>query len=347
MKILFFGRYDPDYARNRVLMKGLRMHGVDIIECHVDPRGKLWPFRLLWKYIRMRPKFDVMFVAFSGQEVMFLARLLTRKPIVFDAFTSRYEEYVLDRKKIAPGSWKARWYRWIDATACRCADVILTDTEAHASFFVNAYHLDSAKFHPIFVGTDTDVFHPISNELSVTPFVVHFHGNYIPLQGVRFILEAARLLQHEQVMFNLIGRGQTYAADRAYAQDVPNVRFLDRVPYAELASHIARAHVCLGVFGDTPKTLNVIPNKVYETLAMAKPLITADTPAMRELLNEDSAVLVPPANASALADAILRLKNDADLRTRISAAGQAVFLSHATPALIGKAVFEILRTLKS
>lgn len=344
MRILFFGRYDPEYARNRVLMKGLRMHGADIIECRVDPRGKFWPFKLLWKYVRMRPRFDVVFAAFSGQEAILIARILTRKPIVFDAFTSRYEEYVLDRKKNAPGSWRAAWYRWLDRIACRCADIVLTDTKAHASFFANEYHLDLEKFHPIFVGTDTDVFRPVSAEPPATPFVVHFHGSFIPLQGVRFILEAARLLQHESVMFNVIGKGQTYIADRQHAQGLGNVRFLDRVPYAELPSHIARAHVCLGIFGDTPKTLAVIPNKVYETLAMAKPLITADTPAIRELLDDRSAMLVPPADASALASAILRLKNDPDLRARIGVAGHAVFLSHATPALLGKKVFKILQT---
>ena len=33
MRILYFGSYDSDYARNRVLIKGLRVQEVDVIEC--------------------------------------------------------------------------------------------------------------------------------------------------------------------------------------------------------------------------------------------------------------------------------------------------------------------------
>lgn len=346
MKILFFGRYDPDYARNRVLIKGLRMRGVEILECRTSATGWTWPFRLAFSYLKRRPKFDVMFVAFSGQEVVLLARILTRKPIIFDAFTSRYEEYVLDRKKVASGSLKSRWYRWLDQIACRWVDIILTDTNAHKSFFVNEYQLAPEKFHPLFVGTDTDAFYPIPQELSQESFTVHFHGNYIPLQGVRFILKAARLLQHERVIFNLIGRGQTYTADHQYADDLPNVRFLDRVPYAELSSRMNSAHVCLGIFGVSPKTRTVIPNKVYEALAMAKPLITADTPAIRELLDERSAILIPAGDARALADAIRMLRDRPDVRMAIGRAGHEVVTLRATPGLLGKQLLDIMRTLK-
>jgi glycosyltransferase involved in cell wall biosynthesis len=72
---------------------------------------------------------------------------------------------------------------------------------------------------------------------------------------------------------------------------------------------IRQADVCLGIFGTSEKASRVIPNKVYQILASKKHLITADTPAIRELLKEGPCVhLVPPGDAKALASAILKIK---------------------------------------
>lgn len=326
MKVLFFGRYDPAYARNRVLLKGLRMRGAHVIECRVDPAAFLWPLRLLFRYLLMRPKYDVMVVAFSGQEAMFVARLLTRKPIIFDAFTSHYEGYVLDRKTVRLDSLRAQWLRFLDRWSCRLANAVLLDTQTHIDFFVREYGLSQKKFHRVFVGTDTDVMHRAGREPD-GPFTVHFHGTVIPLQGISYIREAVELLKNEDIVFNLIGINRP------------------RVPYDELASVMAGAHVCLGIFGDTIKTQHVIPNKVFEALAVGRPVITADTPAIRELLDDHSAMLIPTADSRALADAILRLKSDPALRFRIGQAGQQVLLNHATPELIGRQVVDILQEL--
>ena len=326
MNILFFGRYDPAYSRNHVLLKGLRSRGVSVAECRIDPSARWWTLRLLWRYFRRRQSFDAMIVAFPGQEAILLARLLTRRPIVFDAFTSHYEGYVLDRQKVRPGGFRARWYRWLDRTACRLADAVLTDTDAHTDYFIRESGLDRSMFHRIFVGTDTDMFMP-AGPAPEGQFRVHFHGTNIPLQGVSYILQAQELLRGKGVTFSLIG------IDRP------------RVPYDQLGREMARAHACLGIFGDTVKTQRVIPNKIFEALAVGRPVISADTPAIRELLDDDSAMLIPTANPHALADAILKLKNDSALRSRIGQAGRATLLHRATPDILGRQVVQVIERL--
>jgi len=92
----------------------------------------------------------------------------------------------------------------------------------------------------------------------------------------------------------------------------------------------------LGVFGTGAKTARVIPNKVFQALACARPLVTADTPAVRELLaHERDALLVPAGDPGALAAAVRRLAGDPSLRRRLGAAGRATYEEHAAESVLG------------
>ncbi len=336
MRILFFGRYDSNYSRNAVLLKGLRLNGVTVSECRIEPSARMWPIRLVWRYLRMRPAFDVVLVAFPGQEVMLLARMLTRKPIVFDAFTSHYEGYIEDRRTAPPTSLRARWYAVLDRLACWLATAVLTDTREHARYFSERFGVVPDKLHPILLGT---MLVGTSEPAPSDDFLVHFHASNIPLQGIEVIWAALRRLWSESVRFQMIGPFPVPAELQAH------VRHEERVKFSELAVRMARAHACLGIFGTSPKTQRVIPNKVFEALAMAKPVITSDTPAIRELLDDSSALLVPAGDADALAHAIVRLKEDPVLCERIGRAGHEALLHHATPAILGQQVLGVITKL--
>ena len=67
----------------------------------------------------------------------------------------------------------------------------------------------------------------------------------------------------------------------------------------------------LGVFGRTAKAKRVVPNKVYQGLAMARPVITADSPAVREFFAPGEHLhTVPAGDPEALADAVVELAED-------------------------------------
>ena len=89
------------------------------------------------------------------------------------------------------------------------------------------------------------------------------------------------------------------------------MRFAPRVPFAELPALIAGSDVTLGIFGTVAPAARVIPFKVFDGLAMARPVITADTPAAREaLVDGEHCRLTPPGDAAALAEAITALHDD-------------------------------------
>jgi glycosyltransferase involved in cell wall biosynthesis len=170
---------------------------------------------------------------------------------------------------------------------------------------------------------------------------VHFHGEYTPFHGVRHILKAAKLLQGQGVRFQIVGRGITYEEDMQLAESLQldNVRFIGNVPYDQLATLMSNADVCLGIFGDNYRAKLVMTNKVIEGIGMAKAMITQRNEPVQELLQHgESIYLVPPADPQALAEAILTLKNQPELRERIARNAHQAFQDHCSSQKTGEAL---------
>ena len=123
--------------------------------------------------------------------------------------------------------------------------------------------------------------------------------------------EAIALLRTEApwMTFTMIGRGQDYEATRDAGARNDCVRWLDWVEPEQLPGLVARADVCLGIFGTGPKALRVVPNKVFQGAAAGAAIVTSDTGPQRSELG-DAAVYVPPGDARALADALIGLAAD-------------------------------------
>lgn len=169
---------------------------------------------------------------------------------------------------------------------------------------------------------------------------VLFWGYYIPLQGAEYIVRAAKLLESDpEIRFTMVGGGQTYDTIVALAEGLglKKITFMSRVSIDQLANQIREADICLGIFGNTPKAQRVIPNKAYDAIATAKPLISADTPAIRELFTDrENILLCRVADPEDLAAKIRELKNDPILREHIAQGGYRLFQEQATPNIIGK-----------
>ena len=342
MTVCFFGIYDPSYSRNGILMKGLKLNGVEVIECNAT-RGRIKKyFSLFIKHWKIRGKYDVMIVAFPGYQAIILAKLLTRKPIILDAFFSIYDSEVLDRKSTGPKTLSALYYWFLDWLSCKLADKVMLDTKAHINYFRELFSLSEEKFIRVLLGADDQIIKRVQAPAR-DYLLVHFHGIATPLQGVSYILEAAKLLAAENIKFNLIGNKIKKRAAAAAAGG--NVNLIKTLPYRELADIMAEADVCLGIFGDSAKTQAVIPNKVYEALAAGKAVITADTPAARELLSDKvNCLFCRVADAEDLADKIRLLKRDTGLRRQIALNGYQLFIGELTPEKVTAGLANFIKT---
>ena len=346
MTICFFGIYKADYNRNKILMAGLKSNGVNIIECNSRLKGLAKYFDLIKKHRALKNKYDVMIVAFPGYQAVVLAKLICRRPIIFDAFFSLHDAMVNDRRAVSRRSIKALYYWLLDWLAGSLADRILLDTNEHIKYFVKNFKIKKEKFIRVIIGADTDIYRPAATAPADGRFRVHFHGSYIPNQGIDYIVEAADILKNESIIFNLIGAGQEFERIRRKVAALKlQDKFLTRgfLPQDQLLDSIKKSDICLGIFGAGEKTRRIISNKIFECLAMKKALITADTPAMRELFSEKEVLFCRAGDGRDLAEKILYLKNNPRIRSELAENSYQFFLNNLRPAALTAELAKVIK----
>ena len=350
--ICFFGIYDPTYSRNAVLIEGFEKHGFKIVHCRVNPKehhGIKKYFMLIRERMKVKnPSFIL--VAFPGHTCALLARILfPRTLVVFDVFLSLYEANVGDRKVHSGKSLKGYRDRFLDWHSIRCADIVTLDTFVHINVFKERYGLDPTKARRILIGCNVE---PKNYAPMKFPgqFIVHFHGSFIPLHGVEYILGAAKILQSDPTIhFRLIGGGQAQSkmVEKAKEMKLSNVTFTGRLPeFSSVMEEMAGSQISLGTFGTSVRAEWVIMNKTMESAAFGMPIITQDTPAMREVFTDSVDVLLcKTADFAALAEKILKLKNDSVLRQRLGTNVRTLYEKMLTPEIVVKDFLDSIQPL--
>jgi glycosyltransferase involved in cell wall biosynthesis len=341
MKILYLAGREASYSRTRIILSALKARGHEVIPVLPPDRSfKHYP-GLLLKAMRLAPQCDVVLTGFYGQLLTPIMRLLTWKPIVFDMYITTYDTMVFDRAKAKMGSFMAKVYGASDWLSYHAASISILDSQHVIDHFNRTFKVDGRKLRRLFLAVDDTAIYPRPATEAHDDFLVHFHGEYTPFHGVRHILKAAKLLQGQGVRFQIVGRGITYEEDMQLAESLQldNVRFIGNVPYDQLATLMSNADVCLGIFGDNYRAKLVMTNKVIEGIGMAKAMITQRNEPVQELLQHgESIYLVPPADPQALADAILTLKNQPELRERIARNAHQAFQDHCSSQKTGEAL---------
>ena len=362
MRTIIFGTYDTAmHPRIATIAEGLAARGFDVAECNiplglttadrVDMLAKPWKAgglaaRLANRWFRLaaqarklgRP--DAVVVGYLGHFDVHLARLLYPRrhvPIVLDHLISAAN--TAKDRRIAGGGLKQRLLTLIDAAALRAADIVVVDTEEHLEIVPEKYR---SKAVVVYVGAP-EPWHAAATVLASTvlastvpsadfsgPLKVVFYGLYTPLQGTPVIGEALGRLKGAPIEVTMIGGGQDEAETKQAAAANTSVRWVDWVPAAELPALVAAHDVCLGIFGTGDKALRVVPNKVFQGAAAGCAVITSDTAPQRRVLG-DAAVLVPPGDPEALADALLGLANDREALLKLRHAARQLAAMRFTP----------------
>lgn len=353
MKVLFFGSYAREYPRNKIIREGLRLAGVEVLECNVpfeENRRFYDRYRTLLRNLRsigngweamVAPEFN-----YKNMPLAFAAARLCRRPLIFDPLVSCYNTNVEDRKRVSPKGRAALMQRALDRTGFMLADRVWADTGEHLRYFHEKFHVPLQKLCVVPVGVDDEVFYPRPDSAKKEGFVVTFLGSYVPLHGLEHILGAASLLKRDsEIRFKLIGNGQTFEhiRDLHHRENLHNVELIPPVPYRRIPEVLSDADICLGIFGGTDKARRVIPNKVYQALAMRKPVITGESPAVREAFESRVHLLTcKMADPTSLAHVIRSLLNTPDLRRRLASQGHELVMKKFSRKAIGEKIKGIL-----
>lgn len=353
--ICFFGTYESSFPRTITLKEACRIKRFKVIECHKPFWENMtqkveffsiismikYGFKLMLAYTSLAVRYlklenhDVVIVGYNGYFDIPLAKLLTKirkKPLIFTPVFPLYETLVEDRKYVNKTSIKSKIIHLIDEISCRLADFIIIETDSYIDYYCEEFKIPREKYFKIPLGADeTNFFQRQQKVQKKDPNLLKllFYGKFIPLQGISYIIKAAKILEkNKDVEFEIIGSGQLSNNIRNLAAklDNKNIKFIDWINYRELPEHILDADVCLGIFGSTPKAQRGIPIKVYEALAMKKPVITGDTPASREVFTHKvNTILCEIGNPEALVESIILLKENRELRANIAESGYKLY----------------------
>lgn len=347
--VLWWGRFDPDYSRNRVLRQLFRDQAWQV----VDFRPRLSVLGDWQAAVRHLPDVDLVWLPCFRQRDLPAARRWSRRrgvPLIADPLISAYDKQVFERGKWVEGSPGAVRLRAREGRMLESADLLVADTPAHAEFFSHTFGIPENRIRIIYVGAEEPAFHPVpmSCRDGGGPLEVLFYGSFIGLQGAEVIVEAARLYRGPAVKWTLLGAGPLRKACEEKACGLANVVFEDWIPYTELPGRIHRADILLGIFGTTDKAARVIPNKMFQALACGRPVITRSSPAYpARLLDmpESGIVWVEAGNPARLAEAVASMASGRSSLDGLGAKAAETYRHYFSGAVISGQLRDALSTL--
>lgn len=324
-RVVFITTKNLDYIRNLQEQELIRKEAKS---CEViGSNSKKYPVRLLtvyWNVLRRRfQKDEVVFVGFAPQLVLpFLSFKFKKNYVMCDFFISMYDTLVYDRKKFTKNSIPGKLCKWLDIKTVKKADYMIADTRAHKEYFCEAFGAKPANVEVLYIIADKGIYYPREGRRTrhQDKFLVLYFGSILPLQGVDVIIEAARRVTDQKIVFYIIGP----VKNEVLPENVVNIPWLSQ---KDLAEHIAMADLCLaGHFNaNNNKAKRTIPGKAYIYEMMEKPMILGDNPATHELYQEDDMhFFVEMGNPQALAERIMELRSRLEGRTQKAEVHQSV-----------------------
>jgi len=179
-------------------------------------------------------------------------------------------------------------------------------------------------------------------------FVVSFIGTIGMASGLRVVLEAADKLRaggNDDVTFLLIGDGAMREELEAEARE----RGLDRVVFAgrqdksEIPRYLSVTDACLVHLRKVDLFRTVMPSKIFEAAAMARPVVIGVPGRATELVERARAgIAIEPEDPDALLAAIRRLQSDPEAAERMGRQGREYVLRHYDRDRLALAYLEVV-----
>lgn len=262
------------------------------------------------------------FVLLPFSKNQFFKNFFRREKIINDFFISNYDTYVFDRKKITKRNPRAWWKYFQDWFNFKFSKYLLSDTMAHFKYWEKLFGKFNGKHLVLPVLADTDIYFPKKEPLNQEKIKILFYGSFIPLHGIDVILNAFSLLEKKSIDFEatIIGNGQMYPKMKKLYDELKLRKVKmngEIIKERDLGEIIREHHIILGIFGNSEKAKSVIPNKVYQSTASQKCIVTMKSDVLWEFFQEKDLITCEN-NADSLSNILEKLINDKDTIEQVS-----------------------------
>ena len=155
---------------------------------------------------------------------------------------------------------------------------------------------------------------------------VGFTGHFYAGRGIELLFELARALPGLHFLW-VGGTSEAVSIwrEKLQAANVRNVTLTGFVENMRLPLYQAACEVLLMPYGSSIAASSgqeigevINPMKMFEYMAVRRPIITSDLPAIREVLNDSMAVFCPPGDAGVWKAAVLALASDPNRRVELA-----------------------------
>jgi glycosyltransferase involved in cell wall biosynthesis len=210
---------------------------------------------------------------------------------------------------------------------------------------------------------DPSVFRPLSAATADVPeeirdvrrrlkgLTLGYVGNLRTLEGVdELVRGAAELVRRgREVSLLVVGSGDGGEGLKVLARDLgigDRAVFTGQVPHHQIALYYDLIDVFVVSRPALRVTNLVTPLKPLEAMAMARPLVVSDLPALRELvIEDDTGLFYPPGDVAKLADVCARLLDDAALRRRLGEKARNWVLENRTWPIVLRGLYPVYKSL--
>jgi glycosyltransferase involved in cell wall biosynthesis len=181
-------------------------------------------------------------------------------------------------------------------------------------------------------------------------FVAAYVGTHGMAHALGTVLKAAKLLENQpQIRFLLVGDGaeRQNLVEKRDALGLNNVLMLPQQKKEQVPEILAASDACMVLLRKTELFKTVIPSKIFEAMAMERPIILGVDGESRKIVEESgSGVYIEPESAEQLADAVLKMSRDIAWAERIGQTGGAFVRKHYSRDRLALDYLDVLSRVK-
>ena len=239
-----------------------------------------------------------------------------------------------------------KWSR----SAYNKADLLIVITE-ELKDGLKKYFIDKSKIKVLQLSTDTEIFKPLSikNDSYSGKFVVMYSGIFSPNYDFDIILNSAKKLKNENILFVISGAGEikNQIKNKIQKYNLKNVVIEEPLPNIKnLVEKLNKADVLVMGMNDNKQAQTAHPSKIFEFMACGKPIVCSSKGATNNLLKKSGGgIIVEPGDYIRFSDAIMQLYNSPQDRKILGDNGLKYIRNFHSLQVFQKNLSSILKSL--